>query len=167
MVRLQGALWVGRETPDAPVCLPPATGVHQEHRFFSPKPEREAAALMALGSEMPVRLSSAGTPGLPHSNVPLILKNLPGEFSARSWLQRFPKLHLGSALSCVNNCPRGPSQEQDHSQKGQPGSHKDCVFHTGPSRGVSTCHPSHLQTHPSPHQLPRGWRQGEAQQFLS
>lgn len=130
---------------------PPHAGVHREQgRFLSPKLEREAAALMAFGSEMPVRLSSAGTPGLPHSHVPLILKNLPREFSAWSWLRQFPKLHLGSALSCVSNCPHLPSQGQDHFQIGQPDSQKDCVFQTGPSRGVSTCHPSHLQIHPSP-----------------
>lgn len=96
---------MGRENPQCPRVSPPYTWESRgsRGRFLSPKPEREAAALMALGSEM--RLSSVGTPGLPHSNVPLILKNLPRERLAWSQFQQFPKLHLGSALSYVGNHP--------------------------------------------------------------
>lgn len=119
---------------------------------------------MALGCEMPVRRATVDTPGLlRRRNNFFLSENLPSEFSAQSWLQQFPKLHLGPPApptplflcqQLSSHLPAG----QERSAPREASQVAETVFHTSLSR--SAC-PVLSQSCPqpswSPPQLPHGW----------
>lgn len=113
----------------------------REEAPFPSALEREAVA--SDGSWLwDAHVTGHGGPAWPISQAGqwFLSENFPSGVSASGWLWQFPKPHLGSPLSCVSSRPHPPGQEEDYSQRGQPGGQGDC-FSPGCQEVPALCRP--------------------------